>query len=355
MEDLRKLEVAQGYMSLLTEVEDLSAQARKSFNTSPQAALRPYLRLQSLVNALREAQPAAEDAAPHLVDHVDGTARTLWKQMKDAFGRDFEKTLKKIQWPGKDVTLDGHLEQEWADGVKKLLELQEPELEARDSQSAKLLKNEVPLVLLPLEVMARPLEIRFKYHFEGERPTNRLDKVNQRSSYLTSSRANNEQPEYFLSHIVGLLNTYDEFFAIYLQPVLRDYFKRSKLALTSIYIDSISAFITSLLPMARRKVFGLLPQVSNQPQLLSHLIHELMSFDVSLRDEWNYDGGNAVEGWKGLTWEVLVKKDWFGQWLDVEKNCKAQLIAWRLELTECSCSFSIPKHYRCSREQRDRL
>lgn len=72
--------------------------------------------------------------------------------------------------------------------------------------------------------------------------------------------------------------------------------------------------------MLRRKIFALMPQTSQQPQILSHLIHELMSFDVSLRDEWKYDGGNAIEGWKGLTWEVLVKKDWFGRWLEVEKS-----------------------------------
>ena len=72
--------------------------------------------------------------------------------------------------------------------------------------------------------------------------------------------------------------------------------------------------------MLRRKIFALMPQISKQSHLLSHFIHELMSFDVSLRDEWNYDGGNAIEGWEGLTWEVLVKKDWFGRWLEVEKN-----------------------------------
>ena len=177
MESLRKLDVAQGYMDLLTGVEDLSSQARKNFHTSPQAALEPYVRLQNLVNALRQAQPAAEDAAPHLVDHVDRTARMLWKQMKDAFSRDFEITLKKMRWPGKDLTFHGPLEQEWADGVKKLLELQEPELKARDKQSAENVSREEPLVILPLEVMARPLELRFKYHFEGEKQTNRLDKV----------------------------------------------------------------------------------------------------------------------------------------------------------------------------------
>ncbi|CAF9912472.1 MAG: hypothetical protein ALECFALPRED_008124 [Alectoria fallacina] len=303
MESLRKLDVAQEYMELLTEVESLSTRARRNFKKSPQAALQPYLRIQNLVNALKDAQPAAENAAPHLIDHVDKTARTLWKHMKDAFASEFEATLRKVQWPGKDITLNGQLEREWTDGVKKLLELQEPELKAKDGQTADNAKGEEPLVLLPLEVMAKPLELRFKYHFEGDRPTNKLDK-----------------PEYFLSHVISLLNTYDEFFAIHLQPLLREHFKKSNLAFTSIYIDSTSALLTALLPMLRRKIFALMPQISQQPQLLSHLIHELMNFDVSIRDEWNYDGGNAIEGWKGLTWEILVKKDWFGRWLEVEKN-----------------------------------
>ena len=69
--------------------------------------------------------------------------------------------------------------------------------------------------------------------------------------------------------------------------------------------------------MLRRKVFALMPQISKQSQLISHLVHELMSFDVSLRDEWNYDGGNDIDGWEGLKWEVLVKKDWFGRWMEV--------------------------------------
>ncbi|KAL6721051.1 hypothetical protein ACLMJK_000151 [Lecanora helva] len=176
MQSLRKLDVAQGYMQLLSEVEDLGSQARRNFNSSPKAALDPYLRMQSLVDALRKAQPAAEDAAPHLVDHVDSTTRALWKQMKDTFGNDFERTLKKIKWPAKDITLDGSLEQEWTDGVKKLLELQEPELRARDNEDITAAQQEESLVLLPLEIMVKPLELRFTYHFEGDRPTNRLDK-----------------------------------------------------------------------------------------------------------------------------------------------------------------------------------
>ncbi|KAL8849798.1 MAG: hypothetical protein Q9221_005214 [Calogaya cf. arnoldii] len=297
---LQQLDIATAYVELLAEVEDLSVEARHNFKSSPQAALQPYLRLQKLAIALKEAQPAAEDAAPHLVDHVEKTAQHLWKQMKDAFASDFEKVLTRLKWPGKDVTLAGSLEQEWAEGVEKLLELQEPEL---NIQSDQIKPHEESLVLLPLEVMVKPLDQRFQYHFSGDRPTNKLDK-----------------PEYFLSHIMGLLNNYDDFFATHLQPLLRKRFKTSNLSMTSIFIDSTSALITALLPMLRRKVFGVIPQIAKQPQLLSHFIHELMSFDISLRDEWGYDGGCGIEGWKGLTWEVLVKKDWFGRWLEVEKT-----------------------------------
>lgn len=303
MEKLRRFDIARGYVDLLAHVEELSAQARRNFRVSPQAALQPYLRLQNLATALKKAQPAAEDAAPHLVDHVDQTAELLWKQMKDAFASDFEESLAKMKWPNKDADANAQLQKEWAAGVERLLELQEPELKAQEGKEDGSNAKEDAIVLLPLEVMVKPLELRFQYHFDGDRPTNRLDK-----------------PEYFLSHVVGLLNTYEELFAINLQPILARHFRGSNLALNSCYIDSTSALITALLPMLRRKIFALLPRISKQPQLLSHLMHELMSFDDSLREDWGYDGGFGSEGWKGLTWEVLVKKGWFGTWLKVEKD-----------------------------------
>ena len=51
-------------------------------------------------------------------------------------------------------------------------------------------------------------------------------------------------------------------------------------------------------------------------------MHELMSFDASLREDWGYSGANEVEGWAGLTWEVLVEQGWFPHWLQIEKDCK---------------------------------
>lgn len=115
--------------------------------------------------------------------------------MKDSFALDFEATLKKMKWPGKEVTLQGSLEQEWMQGVQKLLELQEPELEARETMDTS--HADEPLVLLPLEVMARPLDLRFKYHFEGDRPTNKLDKVRYLRCFF---------PSYVLKQAAGIFS-----------------------------------------------------------------------------------------------------------------------------------------------------
>lgn len=38
--------------------------------------------------------------------------------------------------------------------------------------------------LYPLQALIRPVALRFKYHFEGSRQTNRLDKVSQSRCYL---------------------------------------------------------------------------------------------------------------------------------------------------------------------------
>ena len=135
------------------------------------------MKLQELTFALKQAQPAAEDAAPHLVDYVELSTKSLWKQMKDAFIAKFEVTLEKIHWPSRDSILNSSLEQEWIQAVGQLLELQGPELQSRENGTESAKQRHEPIVLLPLQAMVKPLELRFKYHFEGDKPTNRLDKV----------------------------------------------------------------------------------------------------------------------------------------------------------------------------------
>jgi hypothetical protein len=101
-----------------------SAEARLEIKRSPRAALKSYARLQSLTQALQSLQPAAEGAAPHLVDHVEKVSVALRQQMKEVFEKEFEDLMSRIKWPSKGVTINGACQNEWKEGVGKLLELQ---------------------------------------------------------------------------------------------------------------------------------------------------------------------------------------------------------------------------------------
>lgn len=129
------------------------------------------------------------------------------------------------------------------------------------------------------------------------------------------------KPEYFLSHISDLISTYIDFFTTYLQPVLDRRVEFVDEELRWHFLSATNAFITSLLPMVRRKIDTFIPQVETSPQLLSHFVHELMKFDDDIRQMWNYlPNPYSTENWKGLTSEILSQQNWFERWLQVEKE-----------------------------------
>ncbi|KAK7193189.1 RINT-1 family protein [Paraphaeosphaeria sporulosa] len=303
LDTLQRLDVASAYVDLLREVDVLSQEAQSQLQTSNEAALAPYKQLRALHTRLLRLQEDAEGAAPQLLYHVDQITQALRSQILHAFSAHLDNVLGKLKWPAPKATITSTLLPEWESAVLKLLDLQLPELDGVQYSQADASKIKLPAVLFPFHVLVQPLEMRFRYHFDGDKATNRIDR-----------------PEYFLSHITTLLSDYSAFVVENVQPLLLKQFRGTDLALNPVYIDAMSAFITALLPMLRAKIGTLLPKVAAQPQLLSHLMHELMSFDTTIREEWRYDGGYGVEGWKGLSWEFLVQGDWFGRWLQVEKD-----------------------------------
>lgn len=101
-------------------------------------------------------------------------------------------------------------------------------------------------------------------------------------------------------------------------PVLTSHFNGSELANNSLFVNPVAAFINALLPILREKTGSVVNAVSKDPQHLSEFMLLLMKFDDNLRKQFQYDGGDSKNGWKGLTWEVL--DTWFDRWLEVEKD-----------------------------------
>ncbi|KAJ0424205.1 TIP-1 family-domain-containing protein [Aspergillus carlsbadensis] len=299
---LQSLELLRGYIRLLKDAEDLSKKALQSMQSAPRLAIMSYSELQNIVEQLKEAQPAAEGASPHLVDYVGQLASKLRMELKGELTTRLRATLEQIKWPSKELELSDRLRLQWNEHVELLLDLQIAELISHETASKQ--RNAQPPVLFPLEVMVHPLQLRFKYHFSGDKPTNRLDK-----------------PEYFLAHITDLLNNFGCIFTSFLQPIFEQKSQTFGHQLAWHFPSPSDAYITALLPMLRHKVNTYLPQISTHPQLLSHFVHELMNFDNDIRETWNYmPDPYSQEDWRGLAWEILSKEGWFDRWLQVEKE-----------------------------------
>jgi len=163
MKKLQQLELAESYVELLREVDDLKVEARRHLPGDPKEALKPYTRLKELAISLRQLQEPAEGAAVHLVEFVEKTTTQLWTDMKKIMTDEFEAILQKSKWPEAAVGPS----REWMDCFEKLLDLQYPEMVAARE----------PLVLLPMNVLARPFVQQFRYHFYAKKATNDAHKV----------------------------------------------------------------------------------------------------------------------------------------------------------------------------------
>lgn len=103
-----------------------SKQALADIASEPRAALKPYARLRTIVGLLKDAQPAAEGAAPHLVDYTDKLASALRQQMKTYFSDRLQKTLEELKWPTRQLNVTDQLLARWRQDVELLIDLQLP-------------------------------------------------------------------------------------------------------------------------------------------------------------------------------------------------------------------------------------
>lgn len=115
-----------------------------------------------------------------------------------------------------------------------------------------------------------------------------------------------------------MISKWEPFLRVNVAPVLAAHFRGNNLAGNTLYVDPVSAFITALLPVLRQKVNSVLEGIGGDPKLLSKFIKQLLNFDQTIRDSFDYNGGNLELGWKGLTWDVL--DTWFNTWIAGEKE-----------------------------------
>lgn len=145
--------------------------------------------------------------------------------------------------------------------------------------------------------MLEGLSLRFRFHFETSKPTNRIDK-----------------PEWYLTHVKNTISTHMPFLMTTVQPILL--LLESDKDDSPVKVSVKDQFIRGLLQDVTRKLQHTLPQLLNYPNWLSHTIHQVMEFDKKLRDEFAYDQYTALSN------VILDNPTWFKAWFDAEKSCK---------------------------------
>ncbi|KAK0725404.1 TIP-1 family-domain-containing protein [Lasiosphaeris hirsuta] len=290
MKRLHRVDLALRYLVLLQDVERLRQAARASLPQSPKAALEPYAKLKQLSLQLKHLQGPADDAAVHLVAYVESVTKTLWDEMKKTMSDELEAVLVKRGWPSIDP--DSDADDEWLLCFEKLVDLQVPEV----------LYSPGVVALLPVDVMAQIFVKEFRFHFMSDKATS--------------------SPQAIGAHcfpwFVALIEKWEDFFRDNFGPALATKFGHTAVSRKMVYMDPVCAFITSMLPIMREKIASVMAEAVNDPALLSSLMVQLMTFDENIRSGFNYDGGDAENGWGGLTSEVLSVH--FDTWLQAEKR-----------------------------------
>ncbi|PSR80710.1 hypothetical protein PHLCEN_2v6626 [Hermanssonia centrifuga] len=162
--------------------------------------------------------------------------------------------------------------------------------------------------LYPLQALVQSISLRFKYHFEGTRQTNRLDK-----------------PEWYFTHVLNASHEHRAFMENIVQRLLSSTEYR--------HIIAWREFTYLLLPLLHRKLRRTVPALVPHPPILAHTIYQALSFDSALKEEgFEIRGTSATaskgkdgkqeekeQKWEGVSEVILGRREWFEAWMEGER------------------------------------
>lgn len=241
--------------------------------------------------------PVIAKLATKGLDELNNNFRNV---LKERFESQLKEFLKSENWP-KSVPKD---DQRFVQLVSNMIVTEH----AEENPSAR-----GPEPLDTFRVLVEQLDIRFQFHFEGDRETNRLDK-----------------PEWMFSHFITVVDEYYEMLTTTIQRALNEA-ERFKDR------NGVHEFITALLQAVYRKLDKSFPQTVQDHKLLSHLVYETVAFDNQLKERYFYLP-YGDDSWRGVSGDMLAKGDWFEKWLTNERETSR---ARYQEIIESNNAFSI--------------
>ncbi|KAI7898065.1 TIP-1 family-domain-containing protein [Cokeromyces recurvatus] len=264
---IKKIDIAKTYIKSLLVASDLSSQAMELVIKEPQEAITPYKQLLQFESYLEK-----HAAYKGLYESIKKSRLSLWEQLNDVLTKNFKDTLQDLDWPKP-------LRPPYGPHMKDKLNA----FEKAFSNLLILEKFESDVISNPILIMLEALSIRFRFHFESSKPTNRLDK-----------------PEWYLTFVKDTIASHIPFLLTTVQPLCGTW-------------NAKDQFITGLLRDVERKIQDTFPKLLNHPNWLSHTIHEILVFDKSLLDHFAYSSHLS-------SYTIFTHDAWFTTWFEAERS-----------------------------------
>ncbi|KAJ6626859.1 TIP-1 family-domain-containing protein [Mycena sp. CBHHK59/15] len=311
--NLKELESVKGYVQIIEHALKLSEaawdQIRSSPSTAPisHASVTEYQALQEFVSKVSASCKNVEDGAGkqtlNLVLFLEKIRDKCWADIKGSLSTSLLVASERLQWPMPVDYVAAPLEdrKNFERAFVDLLKLQKIGEDLRPPNPKDRSEKDG---LYPLQALIQPISLRFKYHFEGTRQTNRMDK-----------------PEWYFTHVLNVVHEHRPFMESVIQPLLSSTEHRR--------IVAWCEFTLLLLPLLSRKLRRTMPSLFPHPPLLAHTIYQALTFDAALREDgFNLSGtsaesretGDGSDKWHGVSEVILGKEEWFAAWMDGEKQ-----------------------------------
>ncbi|KAF9458336.1 TIP-1 family-domain-containing protein [Collybia nuda] len=305
--NLKESQSIKGYVQIMQHALHLSEasvqQIRTVESSITSTSLGQYQLLQGFVSRVSDAcaglENDLEEQTLHLVSFLNKVRDKTWIDIKNTLSKILTDAAEKIGWPMPVdyLSTSSEAQQYFEKAFLNLLKLQNLGENIQPNLTAHVRKNG----LYPLEALVLPVSLRFKYHFEGNRLTNRLDK-----------------PEWYFTHILNVAHEHRPFMESIIQKLLTssDYS----------HLNAWVEFTLQLLPLLSRKLKHTIPTLLPHPPLLAHTIYQALSFDAALFEEgFQLLGTSATltdQGgtWVGISEAILGNLEWFEVWLVAEKK-----------------------------------
>ncbi|KAJ2593633.1 hypothetical protein H4R99_006037 [Coemansia sp. RSA 1722] len=294
LQGYERLKRSKEYIDIVVDVEQTADQAKKDLALNKQSVLAACTHAFEILKTrgtqdLKERSSTARQPESHLGKYIRQSVQQIWEHVETAAGDALNKSLVKLGWPAKlnmsstSAVVDFDAQFSTLMSLDHMLRGAE---ETLDRCRIDLQRGRASP--LPLEYMARAVDIRMRYHFETARETNRADK-----------------PEWWLSQVLTTLQNIVTFLEAHVQWLYD--------GTASKHLDVRNEFIQLLLPIIRRKLAHDRSEYLRTGVIIPNVVRELAYFDHTLQQVYFFEGGSMLS-------EFLADGAVFDAWVEAERS-----------------------------------